>query len=56
MLMVNSLTESDIKNRGIPVLDQYLALEASRNEQFTGAVEEVDEQCRPLNSLNDTQV
>jgi len=56
MLMVNSLTESDIKNRGIPVLDQYLATEAARNEKFTGAVEEVDEQCRPLNSLNDTQV
>lgn len=56
MLMVNSLTKSDIKNRGIPVLDQYLASEASRNEKFTGAVEEVEEQCRPLNSLNDTQV
>lgn len=56
MLMVNSLTESDIKSRGIPVLDQYLASEAARNEKFTGAVEEVEEQCRPLNSLNDTQV
>ncbi|KAL9950205.1 hypothetical protein ACROYT_G042676 [Oculina patagonica] len=56
MLMVNSLTESDIKSRGIPVLDQYLASEAARNEKFTGAVEEVEEQCLPLNSLNDTQV
>ncbi|XP_068725786.1 metalloprotease TIKI homolog isoform X1 [Montipora capricornis] len=56
MLLVNSLTESDIKSRGIPVLDQYLALEASRNQQVTGAVEEVVEQCRPLNSLNDSQV
>lgn len=56
MLLVNSLTESDVKNRGIPVLDQYLALEASRNQQITGAVEEVNEQCRPLNSLNNTQV
>ena len=56
MLMVNSLTESDIKSRGIPVLDQYLASEAGRNEKFTGAVEEVEEQCLPLNSLNDTQV
>ncbi|PFX23988.1 Metalloprotease TIKI-like [Stylophora pistillata] len=56
MLMVNSLTESDIKNRGIPVLDQYLASEAARNEKFTGAVEEVEEQCQPLNSLKDTQV
>lgn len=56
MLMVNSLTESDIKSRGIPVLDQYLASEAARNEKLTGAVEEVEEQCLPLNSLNDTQV
>lgn len=56
MLLVNSLTESDVKNRGIPVLDQYLALEASRNQQITGAVEEVNEQCGPLNSLNNTQV
>ena len=56
MLMVNSLTESDIKSRGIPVLDQYLAMEAARNEKFTGAVEEVEEQCMPLNALNDSQV
>lgn len=56
MLMVNSLTESDIKSRGIPVLDQYLASEAAKNEKFTGAVEEVEEQCLPLNSLNASQV
>jgi len=56
MLMVNSLSESDIKNRGIPVLDQYLALQASRNEKAVGAVEDVQEQCKPLNSLNASQV
>ncbi|EDO43979.1 predicted protein, partial [Nematostella vectensis] len=56
MLMVNSLTESDIKTRGIPVLDQYLALEASRNHKLIGAVENVDEQCKPLNALNASQV
>ena len=56
MLMVNSLTESDIKTRGVPVLDRYLAQEADRNEKTVGAVEDVAEQCQPLNSLNNTQV
>lgn len=56
MLMVNSLTESDIKSRGIPVLDLYLAQEAERLSKRTGAVEKVDEQCLPLNGLNFTQV
>ncbi|XP_064605815.1 LOW QUALITY PROTEIN: metalloprotease TIKI1-like [Liolophura sinensis] len=56
MLMVNSLTESDIKSRGIPVLDLYLAQEAERLNKITGAVERVDEQCIPLNELNISQV
>ncbi len=56
MLMVNSLTESDIKTRGIPVLDLYLAQEAERANKQTGAVERVEEQCVPLNELNFSQV
>ncbi|XP_031567995.1 metalloprotease TIKI homolog [Actinia tenebrosa] len=56
MLMVNSLTESDIRNRGIPVLDQYLAIQASRGSKLIGAVENVEEQCSPLNTLNVSQV
>ena len=56
MLMVNSLTESDIKSREIPVLDLYLAQEAERMRKLTGAVEEVEEQCVPLNELNFSQV
>ena len=56
MLMVNSLTESDIKSRGIPVLDLYLAQEADRMSKHTGAVESVQEQCIPLNELNFSQV
>ncbi|KAI2665126.1 Metalloprotease TIKI1 [Labeo rohita] len=39
MLMVNSLTEADIKTRGVPVLDLYLAQEAERMKKKTGAVE-----------------
>ncbi|XP_022106959.1 metalloprotease TIKI1-like isoform X2 [Acanthaster planci] len=56
MLMVNALTETDIKSRGIPVLDLFLAQEAMRMNKRTGAVERVEEQCVPLNGLNFTQV
>lgn len=56
MLMVNSLTEADIRSRGIPVLDLYLAKQADRMGKLVGAVEKVDEQCKPLNGLNMTQV
>ncbi|XP_043916865.1 metalloprotease TIKI1-like [Protopterus annectens] len=56
MLMVNSLTEADIKSRGVPVLDLYLAQEAERMKKRTGAVEKVEEQCHPLNGLNFSQV
>nr|E7F6V0.2 RecName: Full=Metalloprotease TIKI1; AltName: Full=TRAB domain-containing protein 2A; Flags: Precursor [Danio rerio] len=56
MLMVNSLTEADIKTRGVPVLDLYLAQEAERMKKQTGAVEKVEEQCSPLNTLDFSQV
>ena len=56
MLMVNSLTESEIRARGVPVLDLYLAQEAQRLGKQTGAVEQVEEQCVPLNGLNSSQV
>ncbi|XP_059149370.1 metalloprotease TIKI1-like [Physella acuta] len=56
MLMVNSLTEADVKSRGIPVLDLYLAQQAEREGKVTGAVERVEEQCVPLNQLNLSQV
>ncbi|XP_059798644.1 metalloprotease TIKI1 isoform X5 [Balaenoptera ricei] len=56
MLMVNSPTKVDIKSRGAPVLDLYLAQEAERLRKQTGAVEKVEEQCHPLNGLNFSQV
>ncbi|XP_066548443.1 metalloprotease TIKI2 [Amia ocellicauda] len=56
MLMVNSLTETDVRSRGVPVLDLYLAQEAERLRKRTGAVERVEEQCHPLNGLNFSQV
>uniref|UniRef100_A0A1A8CDV5 Metalloprotease TIKI n=1 Tax=Nothobranchius kadleci TaxID=1051664 RepID=A0A1A8CDV5_NOTKA len=39
MLMVNSLTEWDVRSRGTPVLDLFLAQEAERMGKRTGAVE-----------------
>ncbi|XP_034035695.1 metalloprotease TIKI2 isoform X2 [Thalassophryne amazonica] len=56
MLMVNSLTEWDVRSRGTPVLDLFLAQEAERMGKTTGAVERVEEQCHPLNGLNFSQV
>ncbi|XP_030620275.1 metalloprotease TIKI1 isoform X4 [Delphinapterus leucas] len=55
MLMANSLTKGDIKSRGVPVLDLYLAQEAKRLRKQTGAVEKVEEQCNLLNGLNFSQ-
>ncbi|XP_056108319.1 metalloprotease TIKI2 [Rhinichthys klamathensis goyatoka] len=56
MLMVNSLTEADVRSRGTPVLDLFMAQEAERLGKQTGAVERVEEQCHPLNGLNFSQV
>lgn len=56
MLTVNSLTESDVKTFGVPVLDLYLSRQAVRLGKRTGAVESVLEQCEPLNRLNHTKV
>ena len=56
MLMINSLTEADVRSRDIPVLDLYLARQAERMGKKIGAVEKVDEQCQPLNGLNMSQV
>ncbi|KAF5887771.1 metalloprotease TIKI2-like, partial [Clarias magur] len=56
MLMVNSLTEWDVRWRGAPVLDLFLAREAERMGKRTGAVENVEEQCHPLNGLSFSQV
>ncbi|CAG5861499.1 unnamed protein product [Menidia menidia] len=56
MLMVNSLTEWDVRSRGTPVLDLFLAQEAERMGKTTGSVEHVEEQCHPLNGLNFSQL
>ena len=56
MLTANSLTESDVKTFGIPVLDLYLSRQAVLLGKRTGAVENALEQCEPLNRINETKV
>lgn len=56
VLMISSLTKSDVASRGIPVLDLKLSQLASQSRKFIGAIEQVEEQCRPLNALNASQV
>ena len=56
MLTANSLTESDVKTFGIPVLDLYLSRQAVRLGKRTGAVENALEQCEPLNRIDETKV
>jgi len=56
MLMIASLSRSDIASRGMPVLDLYLAQLAMENQIKVGAIERVEEQCQPLNQINSTLV
>lgn len=52
LLMINSLTESDVRSRGIPTLDVYLAQEAQRMNKKTGSVEKASDNCSSLNNMN----
>ena len=56
MLMIKSLTKADIRSRGAPVLDFHLARKALTMRKEVGALEEVQEQCHPLNKMNKSQV
>ena len=56
VLMLTSLTKSDIASKGYPVLDLHLSQLAERQRKVVGAIERVEEQCMPLNKLNVSQV
>jgi len=56
VLMLSSLTKSDIASKGYPVLDLHLSQLAERQRKLVGAIEHVEEQCMPLNKLNISQV
>ena len=52
LLMLSGLTESDVASRGSMVLDLFLATMAKKHGKRVSAIEEVQEQCGPLNSLS----
>ncbi|CAH8873169.1 unnamed protein product [Trichobilharzia szidati] len=56
LLLLNSLSKGEISDRGVPVLDLFLAQEAQRLGKKHGAVEQVNDQCEPLNRINVNQV
>ncbi|OTF83463.1 hypothetical protein BLA29_010739 [Euroglyphus maynei] len=56
MIMLNSLTENDIKSKGITVLDSFFYQKAKKLKKSIGSVENAKEQCKTLNYLNTTQV
>ena len=56
MLLLNALNEYDTKSRGISVLDTFLIREAASWNKRKGSIESVEEQCDPLNALNNSQV
>lgn len=55
LIMLNSLTKDDLRFRGTPSMDIYLAQYAKKLNKLIGAIEKVNEQCDPLNSFNLTQ-
>lgn len=56
MLLLNALNEYDTKSRGVSVLDTFLIREAASWNKRKGSIESVEEQCGPLNALNNSQV
>lgn len=58
VILLNSLTKGDVAVRGggHPVLDVHLTQLAKRFHKNIGAIEAVQEQCEPLNRLNESQV
>ena len=54
--MLSSLTEENIRLRNIPLLDQFLDNAAGEMGKTVQALETVDDQCMPLNRLEDHEV
>ena len=54
--MLTSLNEYNVKNRNVPLLDHFMDNAANGMGKEVIAVEAVQEQCDPLNSLNNSDV
>ncbi|KAF8569146.1 hypothetical protein P879_00580, partial [Paragonimus westermani] len=55
-LLLNNLANEDFSSRGVPALDLFLTQEAQRLGKRCGAVEQVSDQCGPLNNVETEQV
>ncbi|TGZ58914.1 hypothetical protein CRM22_009365 [Opisthorchis felineus] len=53
LFLLTSLTRGEMADRGVPVLDLFMAQLAQRLGKQWGAVEEVTDQCDPLNGVQD---
>ncbi|KER19664.1 hypothetical protein T265_15482, partial [Opisthorchis viverrini] len=53
LFLLTGLTRGEIADRGVPVLDLFMAQLAQRLGKQWGAVEEVTDQCDPLNGVPD---
>jgi uncharacterized protein YbaP (TraB family) len=56
LMFLSSLSEENIKERNIPLLDTFMDTAANNMGKKVQAMENYKEQCRPFNKLNDTQV
>lgn len=56
LIMLSSLTEENIRLRNVPLLDQFLDNAAGEMGKTVQALETVDDQCMPLNRLEDHEV
>ncbi len=56
LMLISSLTEENIQNRNIPLLDVFMENVAKSLGKEVQAVETPRDQCRPLNKISNDKV
>ena len=56
LMLISSLTEENIKNRNIPLLDLFMDNVAENLGKKVQAMESPRDQCRPLNKISNEKV
>ena len=56
LFLLDSLTKDTVQNRQIPLLDNFLSNAAKGMNKEVNAIENVKDQCRPFNNLDQTHV
>ncbi len=56
LMLISSLTEENIINRNIPLLDLFMDNVAEKLGKEVQAMESPRDQCRPLNKISDEKV